>query len=70
MATRPIAEMAAVMPAIAAGLLGLGWLTVLPMGDLALWEHGLMMPAMLVPMLFRLELYTHRRSAGRAADIR
>ena len=73
MATRPIAEMAAVMPAIAAGLLGLGWLSVLPMGDLALWEHGLMMPAMLVPMLFRLELYTSRhahRGAGRAADIR
>jgi hypothetical protein len=39
-----------------------GWLSLLPMGDLALLEHGLMMPAMLVPMLFRLDLYTTRHS--------
>ena len=30
------------------------------MGDLALLEHGLMMPAMLVPMVFRLDFYTGR----------
>ena len=65
MPRRPIAEMAAVMPVLAAALLVLGSLSVLPMGDLALWEHGLMMPAMLVPMLFRLDLYTSRHSHQR-----
>jgi Mrr N-terminal domain len=34
-----------------------GWLGVVPMGDLALLEHGLMMPVMLVPMLLRPGLY-------------
>src|ERR671937_2881108 len=67
MPRRPIEEMAAVMPVIAATLLVLGWLSVLAMGDLAVWEHGLMMPAMLVPMLLRLELYTSRHSHHRAA---
>jgi hypothetical protein len=71
MPRRPIAEMAAVMPVLGAALLILGWLSLLAMGDLALWEHGLMMPAMLVPMLFRLDLYTTRHSqhegAARAA---
>lgn len=64
MARRATAEMTAVMPVLAAGLLVLGWLAVLPRADLALLEHGLMMPAMLVPMLFRLDLYTGR--AGHA----
>jgi hypothetical protein len=32
------------------------------MGDLALIEHGLMMPAMLIPMLLRLDVYTGRAS--------
>jgi hypothetical protein len=54
------AEMSAVMPALAIALLALGWLTIVPKGDLALLEHGLMMPAMLVPMLVRLDLYTGR----------
>jgi hypothetical protein len=62
MPPRPIAEMAAVMPVLGAALLVVGGLSVLPMDDLALWEHGLMMPAMLVPMLFRLDLYTSRHS--------
>jgi hypothetical protein len=69
MPRRPIAEMAAVMPVLGAALLLLGSLSLLPMGDLALWEHGLMMPAMLVPMLFRVDLYTtshsHHRSGAR-----
>jgi hypothetical protein len=30
------------------------------MDDLALLEHGLMMPAMLVPMFLRLDLYAGR----------
>ena len=70
MPRRPIAEMTAVMPVLGAALLILGWLSLLPRGDLALWEHGLMMPAMLVPMLFRLDLYTtrhnHHQSGARA----
>jgi hypothetical protein len=32
----------------------------IPKGVLALLEHGLMIPAMLVPMVFRLDLYTGR----------
>jgi hypothetical protein len=63
MPQRAIAEMAAVMPLLAVALLALGWLSVLPMGDLALWEHGLMMPAMLIPMFLRLDLYTSKHSA-------
>jgi hypothetical protein len=59
---RPVVEMAAVMPTLAGLLLILGWLGVLDMGDLALIEHGLMMPAMLVPMVRRLDLYTGRAS--------
>jgi hypothetical protein len=59
---RPVVEMAAVMPILAGLLLMLGWLGVLEMGDLALIEHGLMMPAMLIPMLLRLDVYTGRAS--------
>jgi hypothetical protein len=60
MPRRETSEMAAVMPILAIGLLVLGWLAIVPKGDLALLEHGLMMPAMLVPMFFRLDLYTGR----------
>jgi hypothetical protein len=67
MPLRPIAEMAAVMPVLGAALLVFGWLSVLPMGDLALLEHGLMMPAMLVPMFLRLDLYTGRHSHHQTA---
>ena len=62
MPRRAIAEMAAVMPVLAAALLVFGWSSVLVKGDLALWEHGLMMPAMLVPMFSRLDLYTSKHS--------
>jgi hypothetical protein len=69
MPRRATAEMSAVMPALAIALIALGWLAIVPMGDLALLEHGLMMPAMLVPMLFQLDLYTgrgsHHRQGGR-----
>jgi hypothetical protein len=58
MPRRATAEMSAVMPVLAIVLLALGWLSIVPKGDLALLEHGLMMPAMLVPMFFRLDLYT------------
>ena len=60
MPRRATLEMSATMPALAVVLLVLGWLGVVPMGDLALLEHGLMMPAMLVPMFLRLDLYTGR----------
>ena len=55
-------EMAATMPILAIALLGLGWLSVVPKSELALLEHALMMPAMIVPMVFGLELYTGRSS--------
>jgi hypothetical protein len=48
------------MPILAIALLALGWLALVHKSDLALLEHGLMMPAMLVPMFFRLGLYTGR----------
>jgi hypothetical protein len=58
MPRRVTVEMSAVMPILAAVLLALGWLAIVRKSDLALLEHGLMMPAMLVPMLFRLDVYT------------
>jgi hypothetical protein len=57
MPRRATAEMSATMPALAVVLLVFGWLGLVPMEDLALLEHGLMMPVMLIPMLFRLDLY-------------
>ena len=60
MPRRAIIEMSVTMPIVSAGLLALGWLGALPLDSLALLEHGLMMPAMLVPMLARLDLYTGR----------
>jgi hypothetical protein len=72
MPRRETTEMAAVMPILAIALLALGWLALVPKSDVALLEHGLMMPAMLVPMFLRLDLYTgraghsrHRRRARR-----
>jgi hypothetical protein len=65
---RAITEMSAAMPIVAIVLLGLGSFGALPKDDLALLEHGLMMPAMLIPMLIRLDLYTGR--AGHAMHTR
>jgi hypothetical protein len=58
MPLRATAEMAAVMPVLAVLLLAFGWFGIVPRSDLALLEHGLMMPVMLIPMLIQLELYT------------
>jgi len=58
MPRRAVWEMTATMPILAGVLLSLGWLGVVPMEDLALLEHGLMMPVMLVPMLLRPSLYS------------
>jgi len=65
MPRRPTAEMTAAMPILAIVLLTFGRLAIVRKGDLALLEHGLMMPVMLIPMFFRLNLYTGR--AGHAA---
>ena len=59
-------EMSATMPILAFILLTLGRLGVVPMGDVALLEHGLMMPAMLVPMLLRPGLYARHRHHAHA----
>ena len=64
MPARAIAEMSAVMPVLAVVLLGLGALGILRMGDLVLLEHGAMMPAMLVPMFLRLDIYTGGHGHG------
>ena len=64
MPRRPTVEMAAAMPILAVVLLVFGWLAILPKSDLALWEHGLMMPVMLIPMFLRMDVYTGR--AGHA----
>ena len=63
MAWRPTAEMAAAMLILALLILLAGWTGIVAMDTLAWLAHGLMMPAMLVPMLLRLELYTGRRHA-------
>jgi hypothetical protein len=60
MPRRPVIEMSAVMPVLAVALLVSAWLGIIPRAALALSEHGLMMPAMLVPMLLRLDFYTGR----------
>lgn len=58
MAWRVVAEMSAAMPVLAAALLCLSWIGAIPMSAMAPAEHGLMMLAMLVPMLLRLDFYT------------
>jgi hypothetical protein len=60
MPRRATAEMSAAMVIWAIVLLAFGWLEILPKSRLALLEHGLMMPIMLLPMFFRLDLYTGR----------
>ena len=60
MAVRPTAEMAAGMVVLALLLVFAGWLGIAAMETLPWLAHGLMMPAMLAPMLLRLNLYTGR----------
>jgi hypothetical protein len=60
MPSRAVWEMSATMPIVAGVLRMFGWLGPVPMGDLALLEHGLMMPVMLVPMLLGPGLYSGR----------
>ena len=57
MPRRAVREMSFAMPILAGVLLLLGGFGAVPMDDLALLMHGLMMPVMLVPMLLRPGLY-------------
>lgn len=41
-------------------LIGVVWLGILSKSSLVLWQHALMIQAMVVPMLFRIDLYTGR----------
>jgi hypothetical protein len=68
MPRRAIVEMSAAMPILAVALLPLGWIGALPMSTLALAEHALMMPVMLIPMLLDLDLYTGRQSRTAPRD--
>jgi hypothetical protein len=60
MAWRLIVEMAGAMVVLATLIAVAGWLGIVAMETLPWLAHGLMMPAMLVPMLLRLDLYTGR----------
>ena len=57
---RLINEMTAAMIILAGLVLAAGLVGLVPMGQLALLEHALMMPCMLVPMLLRADQYTGR----------
>lgn len=70
MPRRATAAMSAAMVVWAVVLLVLGVAGVLPKSELALLEHGLMMPVMLVPMLLRIELSTgHMGHVTRAVRV-
>jgi hypothetical protein len=68
MSWRPIGEMSAAMFVEAVVLIGAYWLGLIAGRDVFLWEHGLMMPFMIAPMLFRLELYTGHAAHGSHAE--
>ena len=54
----PITEMSGVMFVEVILLIGVVWVGIFPENRLILWQHILMIPAMLVPMLYRRDLYT------------
>jgi hypothetical protein len=58
MAWRPSAEMASAMVILAVLILVAGWIGIVAMDTLPWLAHSLMMPAMLVPMLLRPDLYS------------
>jgi hypothetical protein len=68
MPRRAVWEMTASMPVLAVLLLMVGWLGLVPMGDLALAEHGLMMPVMLVPMLLHPGFYAGHAHAAKGVN--
>ena len=59
-------RMAAAMVILALLILVAGWLGIVAMEVLPWLAHGLMMPAMLVPLLLRLELYTGHAMGARS----
>jgi hypothetical protein len=58
MPRRMTVEMASSMIALAGALLLAGLVGLIPTSAMALAVHGLMMPAMLIPMLVHLDFYT------------
>ena len=68
MPRRAVWEMTASMPVLAVLLLMVGWLGLVPTGDLALAEHGLMMPVMLVPMLLHPGFHAGHAHATKGVD--
>jgi hypothetical protein len=58
---RPTLEMAAAPIVVGVLLIGLAWLGIVPKSSLIEWLTRLVCPAMLVPMLLRLDLYTGRK---------
>ncbi len=57
---RPTLEMAATPIVVGVLLIGLAWLGIVPNSSLIEWLTRLACPVMLIPMLFRLDLYTGR----------
>jgi hypothetical protein len=66
MARRETNEMAAAMGILAILLLGVGWAGIAAMSTLPWLAHGLMMPAMLPPMLLRYGVYSGHTMEARA----
>ena len=63
---RPTLEMASTTILLAIVLVGLGWLGILPRSSLFEWMTRLACPVMIIPMLFRLDVYTgHHASHSR-----
>ena len=62
MSRRMVTEMAGSMVVLAAGLLFAGLAGLVPQDEMALAVHGLMMPAMLIPMLAHFDLYAGVRA--------
>ena len=58
---RPTLEMAVTPIVLGVLLIGLAWLDIVPKSSLIEWLTRLACPAMLVPMLLRLDLYTGRK---------
>jgi hypothetical protein len=58
---RPTLEMAASPIVLGVLLIGLAWLGMVPKSSLIEWLTRLACPAMLIPMLLRLDLYTGRK---------
>jgi hypothetical protein len=58
---RPTLEMAAAPIVLGVLLIGLAWLGIVPKSNLIEWLTRLVCPVMLIPMVFRLDLYTGRK---------